>query len=60
MVINISQDGKILKSLFDTNGTVMREAGAVKEYNGYLYMGGDVVSHIGKYKIPEENYTVKK
>ncbi len=30
------------------------------EYKGYLYMGGDVVSHIGKYKLAEENYTVKK
>lgn len=59
MVMNISQDGKILKSLFDTKGTVMPEAGAVKEYKGYLYMGGDVVPHIGKYKIPED-YSVKK
>ncbi len=55
MVMNISQDGKILRSLFDTKGRIMPEAGAVKEYNGYLYMGGDVVPHIGKYKIPEED-----
>ena len=40
--------------------SVMPEAGAVKEYKGYLYMGGDVVSHIGKYKLADENYNVKK
>jgi sugar lactone lactonase YvrE len=51
MVMHISADGKILKSFFDTKGTVMPEAGAVKEYKGYLYLGGDVVPHIGKYKL---------
>lgn len=51
MVMNISQEGKILTTLFDTKGSVMPEAGAVKEYNGYLYMGGDVLPHIGKYKL---------
>jgi sugar lactone lactonase YvrE len=60
MVMNISQDGKILESLFDTKGTTMPEAGAVKEYKGYLYLGGDVVSHIGKYKLPGEHYSPKK
>jgi len=51
MVMNISADGKILKSFFDTKGLIMPEAGAVKEHNGYLYLGGDVVPHIGKYKL---------
>ncbi len=51
MVMNISSEGKILQSLFDTKGIVMPEAGAVKEHNGYLYLGGDVVPHIGKYKL---------
>ena len=60
MVMNISADGKILQTLFDTKGAVMPEAGAVKEHNGYLYLGGDVVSHIGKYKIPGESYSVKQ
>jgi sugar lactone lactonase YvrE len=60
MVMNISRDGKIIESLFDTKGTIMPEAGAVKEYKGYLYMGGDVVSHIGKYKLPEQHNTAKK
>ena len=53
MVMNISGDGKILKSFFDTKGLIMPEAGAVKEHNGYLYLGGDVVPHIGKYKLDD-------
>jgi sugar lactone lactonase YvrE len=51
MVMNVSQEGAILQSFFDTKGIIMPEAGAVKEYNGYLYLGGDVVPHIGKYKL---------
>ncbi|MFN8343693.1 MAG: SMP-30/gluconolactonase/LRE family protein [Spirosomataceae bacterium] len=51
MVMHISPEGKILQSLFDTKGAVMPEAGAVKEHQGYLYLGGDVVPHIGKYKL---------
>lgn len=51
MVMNISQEGKILESLYDKKGMVMPEAGAVKEHDGYLYLGGDVVPHIGKYKL---------
>ncbi|MBA4853796.1 SMP-30/gluconolactonase/LRE family protein [Emticicia sp. BO119] len=54
MVMHISTDGKILKSLFDTKGMVMPEAGAVKEHNGYLYMGGDVVPHIGRYQLTDK------
>jgi sugar lactone lactonase YvrE len=53
MVMNISRDGKILQSLFDTKGVVMPEAGAIKEHKGFLYLGGDIVPHIGKYKLSE-------
>ena len=60
MVMNISKEGNILQSFFDTKGTTMPEAGAVKEHNGYLYLGGDVISHIGKYKLPAPDYSVKK
>lgn len=51
MVMNVSEEGEIIESLFDTNGTVLPEAGAVKEFNGHLYIGGDVLSYIGKYKL---------
>lgn len=53
MVLNISKDGEILQSLFDSKGIMMPEAGAVKERNGFLYLGGDVLPHIGKYKLEE-------
>lgn len=55
MVMNISEEGEIIESLFDTEGVVLPEAGAVKEYNGYLYIGGDVLPHVGKYKISSIN-----
>ena len=51
MVLHVSAEGAILHSFFDTKGAVMPEAGAVKEHKGYLYLGGDVVPHIGKYKL---------
>jgi len=53
MVMHICPDGKILHTLFDTQGKIMPEAGAVKEYQGYLYLGGDVLPHIGKLKLNE-------
>ena len=51
MVLNLSVDGAILSSLFDTKGIVFPEAGAVKEQNGYLYIGGDQLPFVGKYKL---------
>lgn len=51
MVMRLSAEGKIVRTLFDTTGNVVPEAGAVKEHNGYLYLGGDVVPHISKYKL---------
>ncbi len=51
MVMHVSQEGKILQTFFDTKGSTMPEAGAVKEHQGYLYLGGDVLPHIGKYKL---------
>ena len=51
MVMNISKEGKILETSFDTQGAILSEAGAVKEFKGYLYIGGDVLPYIGKYKL---------
>lgn len=51
MVMNITEEGEILETLFDTQGTILSEAGAVKEFDGYLYIGGDVLPYIGKYKL---------
>ena len=51
MVMNISMDGEIIETLFDTEGTILPESGAVKEYEGHLYIGGDVLPYVGKYKL---------
>jgi len=51
MIMNLSKEGEILKTLFDTQGAILSEAGAVKEFNGCLYIGGDVLPFIGKYKL---------
>ncbi|PQB06879.1 hypothetical protein BST83_06735 [Polaribacter filamentus] len=51
MIMNVSEEGEIIESLFDTNGKVLPEAGAVKEFNGHLYIGGDVLPYVGKYKL---------
>jgi sugar lactone lactonase YvrE len=51
MILEISEEGKIVQTLFDTSGESVTEAGAVKEFNNNLYIGGDVVSYIAKYEI---------
>lgn len=58
MVMHVSAEGAILQSLFDTQGLVMPEAGAVREHKGYLYLGGDVLPHIGKYKLEENQSSI--
>ncbi|MFT5747020.1 MAG: sugar lactone lactonase YvrE [Paraglaciecola sp.] len=51
MILEISENGKIIQTLFDTSGESVMEAGAVKEFNNNLYIGGDVVSYIAKYEL---------
>ena len=51
LILNISAEGKILSVLNDTTGKVIPEAGAVKEINGVLYIGGDIIPYIGCYTI---------
>jgi sugar lactone lactonase YvrE len=51
MVMQLSENGMILNTFFDPTGITMPEAGAVKEQNGCLYMGGDNLPYIGKYKL---------
>jgi sugar lactone lactonase YvrE len=53
MVMHLSENGTILNTLFDSTGLVMSESGSVKEQNGFLYMGGDNLSFIGKYKLKQ-------
>ncbi|MFT5834161.1 MAG: sugar lactone lactonase YvrE [Cognaticolwellia sp.] len=51
MILEISEEGKIIQALFDTSGESVMEAGAVKEFRDNLYIGGDIVSYIAKYKL---------
>lgn len=46
MVLNINEEGEILKALFDPTGALVPEAGAIKEFDGVLYLGGDWVAAI--------------
>jgi sugar lactone lactonase YvrE len=57
MILNISPEGETLSALFDTTGMFTPETGAVKEFNGHLFIGGDVVPYIAKYKIDSEVIT---
>ncbi len=51
MIMHISEDGKILKTYYDTTGKKVSESSSIEEHNGYLYLGGDLTDHIGKYKL---------
>jgi sugar lactone lactonase YvrE len=53
MVMHLSENGTILNTFFDSTGIVMPEAGSVKEQNGFLYIGGDNLPYIGKYKLKQ-------
>lgn len=51
MVLNMSEDGGILKALFAPTGDWVPEAGAIKEFNGVLYLGGDFVPTISTLRL---------
>lgn len=51
MVLEVSEKGRIINALFDTNGQVVSEAGAIEEVHNSLYLGGDVVSAVAKYSL---------
>ena len=40
MILEISEEGKIIQALFDTSGESVMEAGAVKEFDNNLYIIG--------------------
>lgn len=53
MIMHIDNKGKIIKTYYDTTGKIVKEATSIEEHNGYLYLGGDISSYIGKYKLSE-------
>lgn len=55
MVLEISDAGQIVQALFDPSGQMVSEAGAVKELNGYLYLGGDIVFYVSKISLSPQD-----
>ena len=51
MILHISEKGEILSSLFDDSGKIIPEAGAVKQNEDNLYIGGDNLPYIGYYSL---------
>lgn len=51
MIMHVSESGDILKTYYDTTGKLVPEASSIEERDGYIYLGGDLTGHIGKYKI---------
>lgn len=51
IVMHLSANGEILKTYYDTSGERVPEASSIEEHEGVLYLGGDLIDHIGKYKL---------
>ncbi|MCH2232753.1 MAG: SMP-30/gluconolactonase/LRE family protein [Crocinitomicaceae bacterium] len=51
MVAEITSEGDIVRCLFDPAGELVTESGALKEHNGHLYLGGDVVPYVSRIKL---------
>ncbi|MBI4618674.1 MAG: SMP-30/gluconolactonase/LRE family protein [Desulfobacterales bacterium] len=51
MIMHLSENGEILKTYYDTSGKYVSEASSIEEHNGYIFIGGDMTDHIGKYKL---------
>jgi len=54
MIMHLSEKGEILKTYYDTSGKYVSEASSIEEHNGYIYIGGDMTDHIGKYKLESD------
>ncbi|MBB3699165.1 SMP-30/gluconolactonase/LRE family protein [Flammeovirga yaeyamensis] len=53
MIMHLSEEGKVIKTYYEPTGEIVSEASSVEEHNGYLYLGGDLTDHIGRYKLVE-------
>ena len=51
MIIEVTEEKEVVQALFDADGTVVPEAGAIIEKNNHLYIGGDKVPFIAKHKL---------
>ncbi|OHX64312.1 SMP-30/gluconolactonase/LRE family protein [Flammeovirga pacifica] len=53
MIMHLDPKGKVIKTYYEPSGEIVSEASSVEEHNGYLYLGGDLTNHIGRYKLVE-------
>jgi sugar lactone lactonase YvrE len=51
IVMHLSATGEVLKTYYDTSGERVPEASSIEEQDGVLYLGGDLIGHIGKYRL---------
>lgn len=51
LIMNVNDNGNVLKIYCDPSGKFVSEASSVEEYNGYVYLGGDILNHINKFKL---------
>lgn len=51
IVMHLSATGEILKTYYDTSGERVPEASSIEEQDGLIYLGGDLIGHIGKYRL---------
>ena len=51
MVFEVDEFGKVVRDLYDLQGVEVSEAGAVYECGEHLYLGGDVVPYVSKFKL---------
>lgn len=51
IIMHLSEQGQVLQTYYDTTGKFVSEASSIEERDGYIYIGGDLTRHIGKYKL---------
>lgn len=52
MIMHLSANGEAIKTYYDPTGKLVSEASSIEEHDGYLYLGGDLIDHINRYKLP--------
>jgi len=53
MMMHISETAEILKTFYDTSGKFVSEVSSIEENNGVLFLGGDLIDYVAKYKLIE-------
>ncbi len=54
MIMHLSATGEVLKTYYDVSGKIISEASSIEEHEGFLYLGGDLINHINKYKLEKD------